>query len=161
MVGRVATAEDYHLRYEAARQRLQLAKEDPDLLSQKEWRTRCSTGGEILEKFEKKEPQVHKLMTGELGPEQDVHFPRKMVISQSYHDPAKALARWSADNDMSLGYQREATTFLALLTLFAIALVSAGTGTGHGPHQRRLLILVGLRLRPGGCRRLSRLVHDV
>ncbi len=75
MVGRVATAEDYHLRYEAARQRLELAKEEPDLLSQKDAADQVQQRRKILEKFEKKEPEIHKLMTGELGPEQDVHFP--------------------------------------------------------------------------------------
>ena len=149
MVGRLATAEDYHLRYEAARQRLQLAKEGPDLLSQKDALDQVQLRQKTLENFEKKEPQVHQLMTGEQGPEQDVHFPWKLVISQSYHDPAKALARWSANNEKSLGYQREATTFLALLTFFAIALVPAGTGTGNGPNQPRLLYPGRFCLRSG------------
>ncbi len=142
MVGRVATAEDLHLRYEAARQRVQLAKEDPDLLGQKEMAEQEQQRRKNLEKFEKKEPQVHKLMTGELGPEEDVHFPRKMVITQSYHDPAKALAKWSADNEMSLGYQREATTFLALLTLFAIALYLLGQALGMGRTNAAFILVL-------------------
>src|SRR5664280_2490476 len=115
MVGRVATAEDHHLRYEATRQRLELAKEEPDLLSQRD-----ATDLVKLKTFEEKYPEAHKLMIGPLGPEQDVHFPWKMV-SQSYHGPAKAFAQWSANNEKSLGYQKKATTFLALLTLFAFA----------------------------------------
>lgn len=143
MVGRLATAEDYHLRYEAARQRLQLAKEGPDLLSQKDALDQVQLRQKTLENFEKKEPQVHQLMTGEQGPEQDVHFPWKLVISQSYHDPAKALARWSANNEKSLGYQREATTFLALLTFFAIALYLLGQALGMGRTSAASYILVG------------------
>ncbi len=142
MVGRVSTAEDLHLRYEAARQRVQLAKEDPGLLSQKEMAEQEQQRRKNLEKFEKKEPQVHKLMTGELGPEEDVHFPSKMVITQSYHDPAKALAKWSADNEMSLGYQREATTFLALLTLFAIALYLLGQALGMGRTNAAFILVL-------------------
>ncbi len=142
MVGRVATAEDYHLRYEAARQRLELAKEEPDLLSQKDAADQVEQRRKTLEKFEKKEPEIHKLMTGEQGPEQDVHFPSKMVITQSYHDPAKALARWSANNEMSLGYQREATTFLALLTLFAIALYLLGQALGMGRTSAAFILVL-------------------
>jgi hypothetical protein len=142
MVGRVATAEDYHLRYEAARQRLELAKEEPDLLSQKDAMDQVQVRRKILEKFEKKEPQTHQLMTGALGPEQDVHFPWKMVISQSYHDPAKALAQWSANNEKGLGYQREATTFLALLTLFAIALYLLGQALGMGRTSAAFILVV-------------------
>ncbi len=142
MVGRVATAEDYHLRYEAARQRWELAKEEPDLLSQKDAMEQVQARRKILEKFEKKEPPAHKLMTGDLGPEQDVHFPWKMVISQSYHDPAKALAQWSANNEKGLGYQREATTFLALLTLFAIALYLLGQALGMGRTSAAFILVV-------------------
>ena len=142
MVGRVATAEDYHLRYEAARQRLQLAKEEPGLLNLKDAMDQVQARQRLLEKFEKKEPQAHKLMTGELGPEQDVHFPNKMVISESYHDPAKAVARWSAHNEMSLGYQREATTFLALLTLFAIALYLLGQALGMGRTSAAFILVL-------------------
>ena len=140
MVGRVATAEDYHLRYEAARQRLQLATEEPDLLSQKDAVEQVRRQ-KVLEKFEKKEPQAHQLMTGELGPEQDVHFPGGWW-SQTRHDPEKELARWSANNEMSLGYQREQTTFLALLTLFAIALYLLGQALGMGRTNTASFILV-------------------
>lgn len=142
MVGRVATAEDYHLRYEAARQRLQLAKEGPDLLSQKDAIDQVQLRRKILEKFEKKEPQVHNLMIGDLGPEQDVNFPWKLVVSQSYLDPAKALARWSANNETSLGYQRQATTFLALLTLFAIALYLLGQALGMGRTSAAFILVL-------------------
>lgn len=142
LVGRVATAEDYHLRYEAARQRLELAKENPALLSQKEATDLMQQRQQSLEKFEKKEPEAHKLMTGELGPEQDVNFPWKMVITQSYHEPAKVLARWSANNEMSLGYQREATTFLALLTLFAIALYLLGQALGMGRTSASFILVL-------------------
>ena len=138
----MATAEDYHLRYEAARQRLELAKENPALLSQKEATDQMQQRQQSLEKFEKKEPEAHKLMTGELGPEQDVNFPWKMVITQSYHEPAKVLARWSANNEMSLGYQREATTFLALLTLFAIALYLLGQALGMGRTSAAFILVL-------------------
>jgi tetratricopeptide (TPR) repeat protein len=141
MVGRVATAEDHHLRYEAARQRLELAKEEPDLLSVKDAMDQVQRRRKTLEKFEKKEPKAHQLMTGPQGPEQDVHFPWKMVIFQSSHDPAKTFAQWSANNEKSLGYQKKATTFLALLTLFAIALYLLGQALGMG-RTRDAFILV-------------------
>jgi hypothetical protein len=136
MVGRVATAEDHHLRYEAARQRLELAKEEPDLLSQRD-----ATDPVKLKTFEEKYPEAHKLMIGPLGPEQDVHFPWKMV-SQSYHGPAKAFAQWSANNEKSLGYQKKATTFLALLTLFAIALYLLGQALGMGRTSAAFILVL-------------------
>src|SRR5664280_690962 len=136
MVGRVATAEDHHLRYEATRQRLELAKEEPDLLSQRD-----ATDLVKLKTFEEKYPEAHKLMIGPLGPEQDVHFPWKMV-SQSYHGPAKAFAQWSANNEKSLGYQKKATTFLALLTLFAIALYLLGQALGMGRTSAAFILVV-------------------
>jgi hypothetical protein len=156
-VGRLATAEDHHLRYEAARQRLELAKEAPDLLSQKDALDQVQLRRRTLETFEKNETEAHQLMTGELGPEQDVHFPWKLVISESYHEPAKALARWSANNEKSLGYQREATTFLALLTFFAIALYLLGQALGMGRTSAASYILVGfacLLAFAGACRGL-------
>jgi hypothetical protein len=131
-VGRMATAEDYHLRYEAARQRLQLAKENPALLSEADATNQMQRRKRVLEQFEKSEPQAHELMTGTLGPEQDVNFPWRLVAWKSSHEPAKEVARWSAHNEMSLGYQRVATTFLALLTFFAIALYLLGQALGMG-----------------------------
>ena len=131
-VGRMATAEDYHLRYEAARQGWQLAMEDPALLNKTDATNQLNQRRGVLEKFEQKEPEAHKLMTGDLGPERDMHFPQKLVITQSYHDPARELARWSANNELSLGHQREATAFLSLLTLFAIALYLLGQALGMG-----------------------------
>ena len=50
-------------------------KKNPALLSQKDAMDQVQQRQQSLEKFEKKEPEAHKLMTGELGPEQDVHFP--------------------------------------------------------------------------------------
>ncbi len=141
-VGRMATAEDYHLRYEAARQSLQLATEDPALLNKKDATDQLNRRRETLENFEQKEPEAHKLMTGDLGPEQDMHFPRKLVITQSYHDPAKEVARWSANNEMSLGYQREATAFLSLLTLFAIALYLLGQALGMGRTSAAFILVL-------------------
>ena len=153
MVGRVAMAQDYHLRYEAARQRLELAKEEPDLLSQRDAKYATDQVKLRLEDFEKKEPKAHQLMTGPLGPEQDVHFPWKLAISQS-HDPEKELARWSVNNDVSLGYQRKATTFLALLTLFAIALYLLGQALGMGRTSAAfILVLFACTLVFGGVMR--------
>src|ERR1035438_3057249 len=60
MVGRLATAEDDHLRYEAARQRLELAKEEPDLLSQSDAKYATDQVKLRLEDFEKKEPKAHQ-----------------------------------------------------------------------------------------------------
>ncbi len=140
-VGKVATAENLHLRYEAARQRLELAEEQPALLSVKDAQDQMEARKAALQSFEKKEPAAHKLMTGDLGPEKDVHFPWKMVMSDSY-DSAKALARWSANNEMGLGYQREATTFLALLTLFAIALYLLGQALGMGRTSAAYILVV-------------------
>ncbi len=142
IVGKVATAEDYHLRYEAARQRRELAKEEPNLLSQKDAADQVELRRTMLESFEKKEPRAHQTMTGPLGPEQDVNFPEKLVISRSYHAPAKATAEWSANNEQALGYQKRATTYLALLTFFAIALYLLGQALGMG-HSRDAFILVG------------------
>jgi hypothetical protein len=131
-VGRMATAEDRHLRYEAARQRLELAREEPSLLSQDDATKEKLQRQSQLEQFEGTQQEPHKLMIGPWGPEQDVNFPWKLVASQSSHEPAKEVARWSAHNEMSLGYQREATTFLALLTFFAIALYLLGQALGMG-----------------------------
>jgi hypothetical protein len=142
MVGRLATAEDYHLRYEAARQRLELVKENPALQNQKDAMDQVQLRRRMLDTFEKKEPKAHQLMTGPLGPEQDVHFPWKLVISESYHGPAKAFAQWSANNEKSLGYQREATTFLALLTLFAIALYLLGQALGMGRTSAAFILVL-------------------
>src|ERR1035438_5258087 len=142
MVGRLATAEDDHLRYEAARQRLELAKEEPDLLSQSDAAEQVQVRRKILEKFNQTDPQIQEMMTGDLGPERDVHFPSGLVISKSYHEPAKALALWSANNEKSLGYQRQATTFLALLTLFAIALYLLGQALGMGRTSAAFILVV-------------------
>lgn len=142
MVGRLATAEDDHLRYEAARQRLELAKERPDLLSQSDAAEQVQVRRRILERFNKTDPQIQEMMTGDLGPERDVHFPSGLVISKSYHEPAKALALWSANNEKSLGYQRQATTFLALLTLFAIALYLLGQALGMGRTSAAFILVV-------------------
>ena len=142
MVGRLATAEDNHLRYEAARQRLELAKEEPDLLSQSDAAEQVQVRRKILEKFNKTDPQIQEMMTSDLGPERDVHFPSGLVISKSYHESAKALALWSANNEKSLGYQRQATTFLALLTLFAIALYLLGQALGMGRTSAAFILVI-------------------
>jgi hypothetical protein len=142
MIGRLATADDYHLRYEAARQRLELAKEEPDLLSVKDATHQVQFRQKMLEKFEKTEPQAHQLMTGNLGPEQDVNFPRSLISYMTGHDLAKGVAWWSANNDKSLGYQREATTFLWLLTLFAIALYLLGQALGMGRTSAAFILVL-------------------
>lgn len=141
MVGRLATAEDYHLRYEAARQRLELAKEAPSLLSQQAAQDQVDQQRKTLQTFKETEPEVDKLMTDDLGPEQDVHFPWKLVVSKGSRDPEKVFAQWTANNEKSLGYQKKATTFLALLTLFAIALYLLGQALGMG-RTRDAFILV-------------------
>src|ERR1035437_7917602 len=140
-VGRVATAEGKYLRYEAARQRLELAKEEPALLSQQAAQDQVDQQRKTLQTFKETEPEVDKLMTDDLGPEQDVHFPWKLVVSKGSRDPEKVFAQWTANNEKSLGYQKKATTFLALLTLFAIALYLLGQALGMG-RTRDAFILV-------------------
>ena len=148
MVGRLATAEDYHLRYEAARQRLELAKEAPSLLSEKDASEQLRLRRKTLDDFEKKEPDAHRLLTSDLGPEQDANFPWKLVSSQnlpgsqSLPDRWKAVGRWSINNEMSAGYQREATSFLALLTLFAIALYLLGQALGMGRTSAAFILVL-------------------
>jgi hypothetical protein len=58
------------------------------------------------------------------------------------HDLAKGVAWWSANNDKSLGYQREATTFLWLLTLFAIALYLLGQALGMGRTSAAFILVL-------------------
>lgn len=141
IVGKLATAEDYHLRYEAARQRWELAKETPGLLSEQQAEDQVRLRRKALEGFEKSEPRAHQTMTGPMGPEQDVNFPGKLVISRSYHAPAKAVGEWSAHNEEALGYQRRATTYLALLTLFAIALYLLGQSLGMGRTNAAMVLV--------------------
>ncbi len=144
LIGQVATAENYHLSYEAARQRLYLAKEQPELLSQKDAMDQLQLQREVLDKFEKEEPKIQQVMTSDKGPAQDDDFPRKLAASSpSFLDSKKALARWSINNDMSLGHQREATTFLGLLTVFAIALYLLGQALGMGRTNAASYVLVG------------------
>jgi len=80
------------------------------------------------------EHSIQESLDGPDGPDQDHDFPHRLVFSRVVQEPEFAFGLWDSANELSLNWQRQATTYLALasVTLFAIALYLFGQSLSMG-----------------------------
>jgi hypothetical protein len=140
-VGDMSTAQEYLVHYEAARQRVDLARENPSILDQRTALEQLSHWNLLLNSLSDYNKGLKSRFTGAWGPEQDRNFPRKLV-NQGRKDSERAFAMSDASNERSLLWQRRATTYLAMLTLFAIALYLFGQALSMGRTRDAFILVV-------------------
>ena len=78
-VGDMSTAQEYLVHYEAARQRVDLARENPSVLDVKSALDQLEHWNRLLNGLSDYNKGLKRRFTSEWGPEQDRNFPRKMV----------------------------------------------------------------------------------
>ncbi len=140
-VGDMSTAQEYLVHYEAAKQRVDLARENPSLLDQKTALEQLSHWSLLLGSLSDYNKGLKSRFKSEWGPEQDRNFPRKLV-NQGRKDSERAFAMSDASNERSLLWQKRATTYLAMLTLFAIALYLFGQALSMGRNRDAFILVV-------------------
>jgi len=140
-VGDMSTAQEYLVHYEAARQRVDLARENPSVLDVKSAIDQLEHWNRLLNGLSDYNKGLKRRFTSEWGPEQDRNFPRKMV-NLGRKNSERAFAMSDANNELSLLWQRRATTYLAMLTLFAIALYLFGQALSMGRTRDAFILVV-------------------
>lgn len=140
-VGDMSTAQEYLVHYEAARQRVDLARENPSVLDLKASFDQLAHWNLLLSGLSDYNKGLKSRFTSEWGPGQDRNFPRKLV-NQGRKDSERAFAMSDANNELSLLWQRRATTYLAMLTLFAIALYLFGQALSMGRNRDAFILVV-------------------
>ncbi len=140
-VGDMSTAQEYLVHYEAARQRVDLARENPSVLDVKSALDQLEHWNRLLNGLSDYNKGLKRRFTSEWGPEQDRNFPRKMV-NLGRKNSERAFAMSDANNELSLLWQRRATTYLAMLTLFAIALYLFGQALSMGRTRDAFILVV-------------------
>jgi hypothetical protein len=130
-IGDMSLAQEYLLHYEAARQRSDLARQNPSLLDLKTALAQLNHWNLLLNGLAQYNKGLPGRFKSEMGPEHDRNFPSRMW-SQRLRISEKAFALSDASNEESLRWQEKATTYLAMLTFFAIALYLFGQGLSMG-----------------------------
>ena len=83
------------------------------------------------------------VLDGPMGPLEDPRFPSQLVTQTMARSSEEVVGLWDAKNEASLAWHEKATTELATITLFAIALYLFGQSLGMG-RTRAALILVAM-----------------
>jgi hypothetical protein len=136
-----STREEYLVRYEAASQRVDLARENPGVFDLKTATAQTAHWKLLLQGLSMFNEGLHRKLESDVGPEQDRHFPHKMW-SQSQTASARAFAMSDANNELSLNWQGQAATYLAMLTCFAIALYLFGQSLSMGRTRDACVLVV-------------------
>lgn len=140
-VGDMSTAQEYLVHYEAAGQRVDLARGNPSLLDLNVAQGQRAHWNLLLGSLSDYNKGLKSSFTSDWGPEQDRNFPRKLV-NRGRRDSERAFAISDANNERSLLWQRRATTYLAMLTLFAIALYLFGQALSMGRTRDAFILVV-------------------
>jgi len=79
------------------------------------------------------------LLDGDKGPARDPTFPQKLIADLSWQGDF-FFAQWDAQNEICLAWHNRATTYLRVLTLFAIALYLFGQSLTMGRSQAAFIV---------------------
>ncbi len=135
-VGAVARVQEDEARADAAAQAMQLSNEDalllPAAVIAQEDALRSAIYKEDIKNLPNDNGEAERLLTATVpfSVAQDARFPSRLVEDEAYLSSDRAFAMWDADNQLSVGYQRQMSVYLAGLTLFAIALYLLGQSLG-------------------------------
>src|SRR5438132_9472832 len=135
---KLALVQEYRARTQAARQRFALIRSSLAALSLENAKAQMALSQRLLDGIEH---SIQESLDGPDGPDQDHDFPHRLVFSRVVQEPEFAFGLWDSANELSLNWQRQATTYLASLTLFAIALYLFGQSLSMG-RTRAAFILV-------------------
>jgi hypothetical protein len=127
------------LRYKAAEQRAELAREkfagvsadrEP---SQMEWQKTLLTQNKAA---------VQEL-DADAGPEADPYYPEKQAELGGRRASETAFAKWDAENELRQAWHLKAAQYLLTLTMFAIALYLLGQSMGMGLGRGAFILVLG------------------
>jgi len=138
VMGTLATTQEIHARYEAARQRAQLAEEAVPGVNIQESLAQLSL---LKELFVKQPKQNLSILFGPWGPDKDPRFPNKWVTESLIQAADEDYGQWDARNELSIAWHRKATMELATITLFAIALYLFGQSLGMGQTHAAFMLV--------------------
>ena len=140
VMGTLATTEEIHARYEAARQRAELAEEGIPGVNMQE---SLAQVGMMKELMSKQPNQNWSILLGSWGPDRDARFPRQWVTESLLENADQDYGLWDAKNELSIAWHKKASTELATITLFAIALYLFGQSLGMGrTHAAFMLVFL-------------------
>jgi len=134
-----ARMHESRMRYKAAEQRAELAREKVMGLtgereqSQMEWQRRLLSENKIA---------VDEL-DGEWGPEMDPYYPQKEAELSGRQASETAFAKWDAENELRQSWHLKAAEYLLTLTMFAIALYLLGQSMGMGLGRGAFILVLG------------------
>ena len=134
-----ARMHESRMRYKAAEQRAELAREKVMGLtadrepSQMEWQKRLLSQNKIA---------VDDL-DGEWGPELDPYYPQKEAELSGRQASETAFAKWDAENELRQSWHLKAAQYLLTLTMFAIALYLLGQSMGMGLGRGAFILVLG------------------
>ena len=149
-LGHLVTAQEYLIRLQAAEQRLNFAHQGVAGVNEKDAQAQIDLWKRLLQRVNKpatdQPAQVINeapldLLNGPDGLDQDRDFPNRLVAKSITTEPERHFGLWDAQNELSLNWQKKSTTYLATLTLFAIALYLLGQSLSMG-RTRAAFILV-------------------
>ncbi|MGP6191572.1 MAG: hypothetical protein ACLPSH_16210 [Vulcanimicrobiaceae bacterium] len=116
------------------------------------WNAEAARWGSTLDLLTSKNKQTEQVILEQFesdqGPYEDAHFPDREVYARTTELPARELALWDAQDELSSAWSQKASLVLAALTVFAIALYLFGQSLGMGqtPGAYVLTFFAGLLL---------------
>jgi len=137
--GLEARMHESRLRYKAAEQRAELARQNLFGLtgdrepSQMDWQKQLLSENHL---------SVEQL-DGSAGPEMDPYFPEKEAQQIGGQETEAAFARWDAENELRQAWHNKAAQYLLTLTMFAIALYLLGQSMGMGLGRGAFILVLG------------------
>ncbi len=134
-----ARMHEARIRYKAAEQRAELARENAMGLkadrepSQMEWQKTLLTQNNL----------AVKELDGNSGPEADPYYPQKEAELGGRELSETAFAKWDAENELRQSWHLKAAQYLLTLTMFAIALYLLGQSMGMGLGRGAFILVLG------------------
>jgi tetratricopeptide (TPR) repeat protein len=134
-----AQMHEARLRYKAAEQRMELARDKSMNVtadrepSQMEWQKALLTQNKYA---------VEEL-DGDSGPEADPYYPQKQAELGGRQVSETAFAKWDAENELRQSWHLKAAQYLLTLTMFAIALYLLGQSMGMGLGRGAFILVLG------------------
>lgn len=137
--GLEARMHESRLRYKAAEQRAELARQNLFGLtgdreqSQMDWQKHLLSENHV---------PVDQLDSSS-GPEIDPYYPEKEAQEIGGENTEAAFARWDAENELRQSWHNKAAQYLLTLTMFAIALYLLGQSMGMGLGRGAFILVLG------------------
>jgi hypothetical protein len=148
MWGLEARMHESRMRFKAAEQRAELARENLFGLTADREQTQMGWQRHLLSEY----PSIVQNLDAEWGPEMDPYYPQKESELFGRQESEATFAKLDAENELRQAWHSKAGQYLVTLTLFAIALYllgqSMGMGLGRGAF---ILVLGGFLISVGGA----------